>query len=116
MLELTRRQRDILDFLIQKNDYVTLNSLSQRFEVSKRTIQNDICYIEDFLNEHELLLDKKPSCGVRVVADVSDADKIRGIVANCETRVLDRQERIDYILIYLLCNNQTTYKDLAEKL
>ncbi|MGM9959074.1 MAG: BglG family transcription antiterminator [Erysipelotrichaceae bacterium] len=116
MLELTRRQRDILDFLIQKNDYVTLNSLSQRFEVSKRTIQNDICYIEDFLNEHELLLDKKPSCGVRIVADVSDADKIRGIVANCETRVLDRQERIDYILIYLLCNNKTTYKDIAEKL
>lgn len=116
MLELTRRQRDILDFLIHKNDYVTLSSLAQRFEVSKRTVQNDLCYIEDFLNEHELMLDKKPSCGVKVVFGVSDTDKIRNILTDTETRFLDRQERIDYILIFLLCNNQTTYQDIADNL
>lgn len=46
MIELTKRQREILRTLIKADDYMTLDTLAETFNVSKRTIQNDLKYIE----------------------------------------------------------------------
>lgn len=45
MIELTKRQRDILCALIKADDYMTLVGLAETFNVSKRTIQNDLVLI-----------------------------------------------------------------------
>ena len=39
MIELTKRQRDILCTLIKTDDYMTLDTLAENFNVSKRTIK-----------------------------------------------------------------------------
>lgn len=39
MIELTKRQRDILCTLIEADDYMTLDTLAETFNVSKRTIK-----------------------------------------------------------------------------
>lgn len=62
MIELTKRQRDILCTLIKADDYMTLDTLAEAFDVSKRTIQNDLNYIE--LNNITLI--KKPSHSIKV--------------------------------------------------
>ena len=42
MIELTKRLRGILYTLIKADDYMTLDVLAETFNVSKRTIQNDL--------------------------------------------------------------------------
>ena len=66
MIELTKRQRDILCTLIKADDYMTLDALAETFNVSKRTIQNDLNYIE--LNNITLI--KKPSYGIKIDGDI----------------------------------------------
>ena len=42
MIELTKRLRGILYTLIKADDNMTLDVLAETFNVSKRTIQNDL--------------------------------------------------------------------------
>lgn len=68
MIELTKRQRDILCTLIEADDYMTLDALAKTFNVSKRTIQNDLNYIE--LNNITPI--KKPSHGIKIDGDIEE--------------------------------------------
>lgn len=52
---LTNRARDILVLLIsQPEDIVTINNLAEKFNVSTRSIRNDIEIIDDFLENQDL--------------------------------------------------------------
>lgn len=72
MIELTKRQRDILCTLIKADDYMTLDALAETFNVSKRTIQNDLNYIE--LNNITLI---KPSHGIKIDGDIEKYKELR---------------------------------------
>ena len=109
MIELTKRQREILCTLIKADDYMTLDTLAETFNVSKRTIQNDLNYIE--LNNITLI--KKPSHGIKIDGDI---EKYKELIKTFENRFLDKNERIDYIIIHLLNENNTTYLKIAEEL
>lgn len=109
MIELTKRQREILCTLIKADDYMTLDTLAETFNVSKRTIQNDLNYIE--LNNITLI--KKPSHGIKIDGDI---EKYKELISDSENRFLDKNERIDYIIIHLLNDNNTTYLKIAEEL
>ena len=109
MIELTKRQREILCTLIKADDYMTLDALAETFNVSKRTIQNDLNYIE--LNNINLI--KKPSYGIKIDGDI---EKYKELIKTFENRFLDKNERIDYIIIHLLNENNTTYLKIAEEL
>ena len=73
MIELTKRQRDILCTLIKADDYMTLDALAETFNVSKRTIQNDLNYIE--INNITLI--KKPSHGIKLDGDIEKYKELR---------------------------------------
>ena len=60
MIELTKRQRDILCTLIKADDYMTLDALAENFNVS-----NNITLI------------KKPSHGIKIVDDIEEYKKLR---------------------------------------
>lgn len=109
MIELTKRQRDILCTLIKADDYMTLDALAETFNVSKRTIQNDLNYIES----NNINLIKKPSYGIKVDGDI---EKYEELIKTFENRFLDKNERIDYIIIHLLNENNTTYLKIADVL
>lgn len=114
MFELTKRQREIVCFLLLRNDYVTLDKLAEHFEVSKRTIQNDLVYINDLFNANNISLDRKPSFGIKLDINRKDEDKINSILNDLQIRILDKKERIDYIVVLLLCNEKLTYQEIAD--
>ena len=72
MFELTKRQREIVRFLVLRNDYITLDKLAEHFEVSKRTIQNDLVYIADLCRANNINLSRKPSFGIKL--DINKKD------------------------------------------
>ncbi|MCY1028971.1 HTH domain-containing protein, partial [Mammaliicoccus sciuri] len=43
---LSKRQRNILSYLSSENNFVTISELASLFQVSERTIQYDLEYIE----------------------------------------------------------------------
>lgn len=116
MFELTKRQREIVRFLVLRNDYITLDKLAEHFEVSKRTIQNDLVYIADLCRANNINLSRKPSFGIKLDINKKDEDKINSILNDLYIRVFDKKERIDYISVLLLCNEKLTYQDIADKL
>lgn len=68
---MNQRQKQILQVLINKDDYVTAQSLANQFNISLRTVHNDIKVIENILLEHDVKLDKKPRVGIQIKAPLS---------------------------------------------
>lgn len=60
MIELAKRQRDILCTLIKADDYMTLDALAETFNVS-----NNITLI------------KKPSYGINIDGDIEEYKELR---------------------------------------
>ena len=116
MFELTKRQREIVRFLVLRNDYITLDKLAEHFEVSKRTIQNDLVYIADLCRANNINLSRKPSFGIKLDINKKDEEKINSILNDLHIRVFDKKERFDYISVLLLCNEKLTYQEIADKL
>ena len=116
MFELTKRQREIVRFLVLRNDYITLDKLAEHFEVSKRTIQNDLVYIADLCRANNINLSRKPSFGIKLDINKKDEEKINSILNDLHIRLFDKKERIDYISVLLLCNEKLTYQEIADKL
>lgn len=56
----------LLDDLLARNDWVTLNALSSILYVSRVSISKDLKKVEKILGEHGLALERKPHYGVRV--------------------------------------------------
>ena len=63
------RVQYLLEYLLNHEDYVKADELSDMLYVSKKTLANDIKKAEQILNDHELILERKPHYGMRVVGD-----------------------------------------------
>lgn len=111
MIEITKRQREIINILATSDFYWTLDSLSKHFNVSKRTIQNDLYHIDSLCSNNDIKIIKKPSFGIKIEYNVEFLNNL-----NFKNSFLDKNERLDYIIIFLLNNEITTYKKIADKL
>ena len=49
-----KRSKEILDLLARRENDYTISTLAAKFEVSERTIRNDIKDINDYLKEQEI--------------------------------------------------------------
>lgn len=116
MVELTKRQREILDLLIHNKKYFLLDELAEIFNVSKRTIQNDLNYIENTCVENGIEIIKKPSQGIKIDFCADVQARYEKLIKNSMNRFLDKNERIDFIIINLLCKENSTYQKVADEL
>ncbi|CAG9295034.1 BglG family transcription antiterminator [Celerinatantimonas diazotrophica] len=69
MKVLTSRQHRLLRFLLKQQEYATLLTLAEQFEVSKKTIQRDLNIINDYLVNSNIRVDKKSGAGILLVAE-----------------------------------------------
>lgn len=63
------RKSHILFELFNTSKYITINDLADRIFVSRGIVENELIEIRSFLEKNNLILEKKPSKGVRVVGD-----------------------------------------------
>ena len=67
---MNKRQSDLLKTLYNNRGYLTISELADKFNVSVKTVRNDITTIRDYLeNQHSGTLETKPHVGVRIVRD-----------------------------------------------
>lgn len=69
-----KRSKEILDLLARRENDYTISTLAAKFEVSERTIRNDIKDINDYLKEQEITPIRFGSSGLVVMEeDISQA-------------------------------------------
>lgn len=59
------RQKKLLKILINEEDYISVEQLMDQLAVSKRTVHNDLCKVEDFLSDYHIELKRKSKHGVK---------------------------------------------------
>ncbi|OON42137.1 hypothetical protein BTJ39_03000 [Izhakiella australiensis] len=69
MQVITSRQSRLLKFLLSKKEYVTLLKISEHLNVSAKTIQRDLRFLEQWLSEWKIGLDKRSGSGVMLITN-----------------------------------------------
>lgn len=114
MIVLTKRQKDILKLLCLKDDFITLDSISKKFLVSKKSIQNDINQIDLFLKEKNFDLIRKAGTGIYINEKENSKYKLSNELENMQIRSFSKVERHILIKTTLLCRPLCTFQDLAD--
>lgn len=114
MIVLTKRQKDILKLLCLKDDFITLDSISKKFLVSKKSIQNDLNQIDLFLKEKNFDLIRKAGTGIYINEEENSKYKLSNELENMQIRSFSKVERHILIKTTLLCRPLCTFQDLAE--
>lgn len=69
VLNVKERVSNILAWIAIQTNYVTLDSISNHFEISKTLLKKEIQNVENALNEYGLILEKKSHYGIRLKKD-----------------------------------------------
>jgi len=113
LVTLNKRQIDIINFLSNRNTYITIENISKMFDVSKRTIRNDLDSIEYALKEYNVTLERKPKVGIKLNFNENEFEEILKMYDN---KIYSSEERILFVLIIIMTKEKTTFEELAEKL
>lgn len=66
MIELTRRQRQCLQFLCRREAFATTDEIARHLSVSARTVRTELNVVDAFAREHGCALERVPGSGVRI--------------------------------------------------
>lgn len=121
---LSQRQKNIIYVIGDNNDeYITVNDIAEKIDVSTRTVQRDLSTIEDFLYDNDFSLIKKPGQGLLLSeSDESIAYLYELLDMVDSSKQYERVERVNFILSRLLTTKQpikyfvfTLYLNISEK-
>ena len=88
-----KRSKEILDLLAKKEKEYTISTLATKFEVSERTIRNDIKDINDYLKEQKITPIRFGSNGLIVIEGDIEQTKEAGESEDLYTYKLSKEER-----------------------
>ena len=115
---LTERCYSICKYLFDQNEPVTIKKLSETFFVSQRTIRYDLDYINQWLNERNIILTKKSNVGVYIENNQKDYLEVKEFFNNpAEVQQAYTSEERKMIIRGLLLQANKIYSinDLAIK-
>lgn len=117
---LNERCKSILRVLLEKNEPITINRISEELDVSNRTIRYDLVELENFFKEHENInIRKKSRVGIWLEYNEDNLNYIKEIVCNNEVyfNPLSSDERKFYIIKELIqANDIIKMQNLANDL
>lgn len=116
-VDIKKRQKDILNILLNSNIPVKSSELSEKFEVSIRTIQNDMSLIKYFLKQVEVHLNSKSNVGFWIENLNENKEKIMKFMQSGGSfSEVDERER--YIIARMLNNSNRifTIQSFADEL
>ena len=83
MQMITSRQNRLLKFLLPRREYVTLMKIAEYLNVSEKTVQRDLRFLEQWLSEWKMTIDKRSGAGVMLIADnVTDLLQLDQLLGN----------------------------------
>ncbi len=116
---LSTRQKDIIKYLLKESNFVSTKQISEKFQVSEKTIYRELKIIKEELKKKDILLDKKQGRGVLIEGSI-DNGMILNYDLNKNIEIIETtsvQERRADILLELLRNTPTftSITKLSEK-
>lgn len=101
-MNVTSRQRMILNILLTEEQEITVNEIAEQIEVSTRTIHRELSDIEDLLSVYQLQLVKKAGIGIIIEGNIENKIIIKGLLHNQRIIEYSSKERKLLILCQLL--------------
>lgn len=101
-MNVTSRQRTILNILLTEEEEITVNEIAEQIEVSTRTVHRELNDIEDLLSVYQLQLVKKAGIGILIEGDIENKDIVRRLLHNQRIVEYSSKERKLLILCQLL--------------
>lgn len=112
------RVKGIMDLLAKTSTPLTINEIADKFNVSNKTIRNDMVKVQEYLEGKGLSLDKRPGVGVSI--DGSEEKKLALINETKTGEIIEPfspQDRVNYILKRLfMIDRNVTIRELADEL
>lgn len=119
MINILSRQIEIIEFLLQGNDYQPVKDISEYMKCSIKTVRNDLDLIEEYLANDGIALEKKHGVGIKLSLSSEEKMKLNLIVnsnKNISISQLSIEARRIKILSELLNNSgNTSIHKLSEK-
>lgn len=115
---MNNRQEQLLDLLLNMEQYQTIKALSDTIQVSVSTVHNDLNVIAEMLENKQMQLHKKPSVGVKIIgSDVQKKDLLHGLTTQRKTsNIMSAEIRRMRILAKLLYyRDGTSLNKLSEE-
>lgn len=114
-LQLSKRQKNLLDYLIQMDDFITAKQLSEKLGVADKTIYRDIKSIKDSLKPFDDIILNIPSRGYRIDYEKYIKNFIN-IEGKQDSKSVSAEERRKDILLKLLLQSpkETSINKLSE--
>ncbi|SHE61945.1 BglG family transcription antiterminator [Alkalibacter saccharofermentans] len=113
------RTKKILEFLFNQTDYISAKKISNKFNVSTRTIRYDLDEIEDLLKSYNILMYKVPKLGILIKSSKEQKYKVLNELNSKtpEEVFLTNEQKKKYIISRLLAADKPiTIGDLSEEL
>lgn len=121
-MDLNKRQIQLILILVENKrepDYLPLSAkeLSEKVNVSSKTIYNDVAVIQDYVQKFNVELIKKPRIGIYIKGSDKDLLKIlTGIEFKKNNDYLDDKTRRELVFSQLLNSDEfVTVQDLSDK-
>ena len=113
---MNERAFEILNQLIQKNYPIRINVFQEKFEVTSRTIRNDIFLINEFLSDNELpIINIIRGKGILLILTDNEIEKLEKLVqTQKEVVYLTREERILDILLSVALSDKKIFLNKKE--
>ncbi len=121
---LSQRQKNIVHIIGDSiDDYITVNEIARRIDVSTRTVQRDLALIEDFLYDNDFSLVKKPGQGLILNESSESVPYLYELLEMVDSsKQYEKVERVNFILSRLLTSKEpikyfvfTLYLNISEK-
>lgn len=121
---LSQRQKNIVHIIGDSiDDYITVNEIARRIDVSTRTVQRDLALIEDFLYDNDFSLVKKPGQGLILNESSESVSYLYELLEMVDSsKQYEKVERVNFILSRLLTSKEpikyfvfTLYLNISEK-
>ncbi|WP_218624839.1 PRD domain-containing protein [Sporosarcina sp. E16_3] len=100
-IDISAREKVILDELIDRNEEVTIKELSEKIAVSPRTIHRDLKTIEKLLRAYNLKLVRKTGVGIKIVGGETNKAALKQKLNTFTSREYTLDERQTLILCTL---------------
>ncbi|WP_342552433.1 BglG family transcription antiterminator [Paenibacillus sp. FSL R7-0652] len=101
-MSITKRQREIVEFLLEHPHEVTAGEIAVEVKVSTRTVHRELLMIEQWLEPLGMRLEKKSGTGIRIDSGSDDLSTLRQQLEGHEYIEFTPEERKLFMLCILL--------------
>lgn len=101
-VKVSKRQRQIIEMLLRRQDEITVAQIAQEIKVSSRTVHRELLEIESILETAGVTLLKKAGLGIQIQAARAQLDQLTVDLLQTEPQEYTQEERKVLILCKLL--------------